>query len=105
MIIALVQFKLPAPVSVEKATALFEGSAHLYRDMPGLIRKHYVLTEDGTAAGGIYLWETKGAAERTYNGDWRKMVMERYGSEPQVTYFESPVSVDNVAGEILVPAS
>ncbi len=72
MIITLVQFKLPKPVSVEEASKLSEGSAHLYRDMPGLIRKHYVLTEDGSA--------------------------------PQVTYFESPVSVDNVAGKILTSA-
>ncbi|MHA1537902.1 MAG: monooxygenase [Alphaproteobacteria bacterium] len=104
MIIALVQIKLPEPVSLGKATELFEGSAHLYRGMPGLIRKHYVLTEDGATGGGVYLWETRAAAKAVYNAEWRKMIVERYGSEPQVTYFESPVTVDNVAEDALVAA-
>lgn len=104
MIIALIQIKLPEPVSLAKATELFEGSAHIYRGMPGLIRKHYLLTEDGSNVGGVYLWETRQAAEATYTAEWRDMVAERYGCEPQVSYFESPVTVDNVAAESLVPA-
>ena len=68
--------------------------------MPGLIRKHYVLTEDGRTAGGIYLWKTRADAERQYDEAWRRFVTEKYGTEPQLTYFESPVVVDNLIGEI-----
>ncbi len=28
------------------------------------------------------------------------MVKQRYGAEPSITYFQSPVIVDNVTGEI-----
>ena len=67
MIIALVQFRLPAPMTVAQAREVFASTAPRYRDLPGLIRKHYVLTEDGRTAGGIYLWKTRADAERQYD--------------------------------------
>ena len=100
MITALVQFKLPQPVSREKARELFSATAPKYRDVPGLVRKYYVLSQDGASAGGVYLWKSKSDAERLYNADWKKSIQDRFGSPPTVTYFESPVIVDNVAGSI-----
>jgi len=32
---------------------------------------------------------------------WEDFVRERYGAPPSVTYFESPVVVDNVTNEIV----
>ena len=100
MITALVQFKLPQPVTREKAREIFSGTAPKYREVPGLIRKYYVLSQDGTSAGGVYLWKSRADAEKLYTADWKKFIRERYGAEPSVTYFESPVVVDNVAGSI-----
>lgn len=102
MITAIVQFRLPAPVSREQARSIFEGSAPNYRNMPGLVRKYYLLSEDGRTAGGAYLWESRAAAEAVYDDAWRRTVTERYGAEPSVAYFESPVVVDNKTGEILI---
>ena len=59
MITALVQFRLPQPVTREKARQLFVGSAPKYREASGLIRKYYLLSEDGGTAGGVYLWKSK----------------------------------------------
>jgi hypothetical protein len=59
MITALVQFRLPQPVTREKAQQLFVGSAPKYREASGLIRKYYLLSEDGGTAGGVYLWKSK----------------------------------------------
>ena len=70
--------------------------------MPGLIRKYYVLAEDGMSAGGVYLWESRAAAEAVYTDAWRAFVTEKYGAPPQVAYLASPVVVDNKIGEILV---
>lgn len=100
MITAIVQFELPEPVSREKAKQLFMGSAEKYQNTSGLIRKYYLLTEDGRTAGGVYLWESREAAEQTYSEEWRKNLIEKYGSNPSLTYFESPVIVDNEKGEI-----
>jgi hypothetical protein len=99
MITAIVTFKLPDGTTAEEARKMFEASAPRYREVPGLIRKYHVFDEDGTG-GGIYLWQSREAADALYGGAWRRMMRERYGAEPLVRYFETPVIVDNVVGEI-----
>jgi putative monooxygenase ydhR len=97
MITTLVQFALPAPISLAEATRRFESSAPKYRNLPGLIRKYYVLCEDGRTAGGIYLWESRAAAEAVYSGEWRERVEKLYGVAPTIAWFDTPVVVDNLA--------
>jgi hypothetical protein len=101
MITALVQFKLPQPITREKAREIFLSTAPKYREVPGLIRKYYLLSEDGRTAGGVYLWKSREDAEPLYGEDWRKLIAEKYGAEPTVQYFFSPVIVDNLTGEII----
>ena len=100
MITTLVEFHLPAPISLEEATRRFEESAPKYRNLAGLIRKYYIRSQDGRVAGGIYLWESRPAAERVYDGEWRARVEQLYGAKPTITWFDSPVIVDNAAGTI-----
>jgi hypothetical protein len=104
MITAIVQFKLPEGISRAQAAALFNQSAPKYRNLPGLVRKYYLYGEDG-AAGGVYLWESRAAAEKVYDAAWRRMLTERYGAAPTVTYFETPVIVDNLTGKIETEAA
>jgi hypothetical protein len=52
MITALVQIKLPEPMATDKAQAVFAETAPKYREVKGLIRKYYLLSEDGETAGG-----------------------------------------------------
>ncbi len=104
MITALVQFTLPQPITREKAREIFSSTAPKYRDIPGLIRKYYILSEDGATAGGVYLWRSREDAERLYTGDWRGLIAEKYGAEPSVHYFATPVVVDNLIGEIITDA-
>ena len=56
MVTALVQFKLPKPMTRDKAQEIFSTTAPRYRDLQGLIRTYYILSEDGGTAGGVYLW-------------------------------------------------
>ncbi|MBI2985547.1 MAG: YdhR family protein [Deltaproteobacteria bacterium] len=101
MITALVQFKLPAPMTQDKAKETFFSTAPKYQAVKGLIRKYYLLSEDGSTAGGVYLWKSRGDAERLYTDEWKKFVLEKYGAGPSITYFNSPVIVDNLSGEII----
>ncbi len=101
MIITVVQFKLPEPITRDQAKEIFLNTAPKYREVEGLLRKNYILSEDGKIAGGVYLWKTRDHARELYGDQWRAFVTEKYGSEPSVQYFESPVLVDNVAGEII----
>src|SRR3954465_15458616 len=96
MITAVVRFKLPADVTLAAATELFKGSAPKYQNLPGLVRKYYLYGE-GTG-GGVYLWKSRADAEKVYTAEWRRMIADRYGAEPEITFFESPAIVDNERG-------
>ena len=100
MIVALVQFALPERLTVAQAREVFASTAPRYLNMPGLVRKHYLLSEDGRTAGGMYVWKTRTDAERQYTDEWRAFVRGKYGVEPQLSFFDSPVSVDNVTGTV-----
>lgn len=102
MITAIVEFQLPHPLSLEEAQATFQSTAPKYLQMPGLIRKYYFRSEDGTKAGGIYLWQSKQAALAVYTDEWKAFVRGKYGTEPQLTFLDCPVVVDNQSGEIVV---
>lgn len=101
MITAITTFRLPKPITRDEARALFLSTAPKYQGMPGLVRKVYVLSEEGDTAGGIYLWTSRVEADAVYTESWRAFVREKYGTDPTVTYFDSPVVVDNVTHEIL----
>jgi hypothetical protein len=101
MITAIVHFDLPEPLAREKAQTLFLDSAPTYRQVKGLIRKYYLLSEDGAKAGGVYLFNSREDAERLYTDEWKKYIVGKYGSEPSFTYFEVPVVVDNLIGDII----
>lgn len=101
MITALVQFILPQSLSREKAREVFSGTAQKYREIHGLIRKYYILSQDGRTAGGVYLWNSEEDAKRLYTDEWKQFIFDKYGVLPSVTYFESPVIVDNVTGQII----
>ena len=101
MITTITTFRLPKPITREEARSIFLSTAPKYRGIPGLIRKCYVLSQDGSTAGGIYLWNSRSDADAMYTESWRAFVREKYGTDPTVTYFESPVVVDNVTNQIL----
>ena len=86
MITAIVRFKLPANVTLDAATKLFKGSAPKYQNLPGLIRKYYLYGEG--QGGGVYLWKSRADAEKIDTAEWRGMIAERYGAEPEITFFE-----------------
>ena len=95
MITAIVRFKLPATMTAAKAAELFEGSAPKYKGVQGLVRKYYLYDAQGQTGGGCYLWNSKADAERVYTPAWKAMITERYGAAPEISYFETPVIVDN----------
>jgi len=98
VITAIVKFPLPEGTTRETAKELFEGSAPNYKGAPGLVRKYYLYGE-GPTGGGVYLWESREAADRQYSDAWKTMISERYGTAPDITYFDTPVIVDNSTSE------
>ena len=99
MITALVQFDLPFGTTVAEASELFKQSAPEYRAMPGLVRKYCMFGEHGHVIA-VCLWEDRDAAERSFDQEWRTRFAQRYGIEPTITFYATPVIVDNALGLI-----
>jgi len=97
MIAALVLFHRERSMGREEAVRAFETTAPRYRGLPGLHFKAYLHEPDG-AVGGFYLFESREAAERLYTPEWRRTAAERYGVEPEIRYFDVPLTVDNGIG-------
>ena len=97
MVITVVTFPT-GDNNYEQMVELIKGSVSKYQAAAsaGLMRKNYLLTEDGKTAGAIYLWESKEKAELFFNENWREYLKDRYGTYPEVKYFNTPVEVDNV---------
>jgi hypothetical protein len=96
MITAIVRFPPPQGMSPDDVKVAFEHSAPHFRGAPGLIRKYYLLGADRTG-GGVYLWESREAAENMYSDAWRQQIAERFGAAPKIEYFDTPLVIDNAA--------
>lgn len=101
MITTIATFNLPQPITRAEARAIFQSTAPNYLGLKGLVRKIYVLSQDGQTAGGVYIWNSKADADALFNETWREFVREKYGTYPTLTYFDSPVLVDNVVNNII----
>lgn len=99
MITAIVRFKLPAGTTSEKAAEMYRASSKKYENLAGLVRKYYLFDPKSGEGGGVYLWESRAAADAVYTATWKADLTKRYGMEPQVSYFDSPVIVDNTGAK------
>jgi len=43
-----------------------------------------------------------GNRRKLYPNEWKAFIKEKYGTAPSVIYFDSPVIVDNLVGEIIM---
>lgn len=106
MITEFVLFDLPANMSREQVVASMRAVVPKWRAMPDLIRKTFVYDPEGKQTGAFYLWNNKSAALQAHGEDWRRAVMQTFGSVPVIRYFETPLVVDNALQQIIEqPAS
>jgi hypothetical protein len=83
MITAIVRYQLPASIDHDACLA------HFVKIAPGI-------------AGGVYQWRTRADADAFYSGPWRKGIVERYGMEPEIEFFDVFAITDNAAGTVKV---
>ncbi len=81
-------------MTVEEARERFGTNAHTYLDVPGLLWKAYLLSDDGLTVGGNYWWRDRASAEAAFNDGWLAGVAEKYGAPPTIEWFDAPVVVD-----------
>lgn len=100
MIIAVVEIPMPKPLTRAKAAAIFRDYGPKWHKVPGLIRKYYTLG-DHHDTGGVFLWQSREAAEAAYaDPSWHRLIHERYGAPPKVRYYDIPVIVNNETGQV-----
>jgi hypothetical protein len=99
--IVVVQFDLPKR-SEDDAIKGGTSTAPIYRDLgnKGLIRKDYLNGDAGT--GGVYLWESRAAAEVWFTEERIAELTKRFGAGPRLTWYDTHVTVDNLKGETRV---
>jgi len=102
MITAIVQFKVGKDVSRDEVLTSIQNAAPRFQNVDQLIRKNFLFDEQRGVRGGVYTWKSREAAEAFHakGGAWRQAIIDLSGAEPEITWFETPVLVDNTTGEI-----
>jgi len=95
MITVITRFAVPTAMNAGQMRAAFEQAAPAFRNVPGLIRKQFLLSADGRTAGGVYLWEDEEAARDFMQQRVAPMIRQKYQVEPTMEFYESPVLVEN----------
>ena len=97
-------FQVPEGTSKESLRQTIKATAHTYQGIPGLIRKYYGIRDDGKTLVGIYLWESRAAADRLYTADWIAMVTKRWGTPPLRQDWETPMVVESAEKRLVEAA-
>ena len=95
MITVITRFTVPGTINASQMQAGFTQAAPAFRNVPGLIRKQFLLSPDGRTAGGVYLWEEEQAARSFMQQRVAPMIRGKYQVEPTIEFYHSPVLVEN----------
>lgn len=93
----LVVIKTPVGITRPMLEGGFKQALPVYEKIPGLLRKFFIANEN--SFGGMYLWKDRASADAWYTAAWRAKAKATYGSEPQLTYFDSPLQIENQASK------
>jgi hypothetical protein len=94
-------YQVPSSLDEPAIRSLFDQVAGNYLGVPGLVRKYFGFTEDAQQVIGIYLWETKEAADAFYSPEWMAGVTERWGAAPLKQEWTVPVVAETTVGEVV----
>jgi hypothetical protein len=101
MITEYVLFDLPPGLTRDEVVQGMREVAPRWAAEPALVRKTFVHDPVAGQAGAFYLWRDQASAERAHGAAWRAGVKARYGSEPVIRHFQTPLVVDNALGQVI----
>jgi hypothetical protein len=101
MVTVIVKYDLAPSFTHERVLTNFEQALPKYQDLPGLIRKYFLIAEDGKSAGSVYLWETRQQAVSFHDEAWKQFMSGKYGHRPNLAIFDCPIVIDNVSREVI----
>jgi hypothetical protein len=101
MTTSITRFRLPSGVPTSAVKNGFLEVAPHFKYPSGLLRKYFLISEDGTTGCGVYLWNSMEQARTFFKGMLRPMIRDKFQVDPTIEYYDAPVVVDNVTSEII----
>ncbi len=99
MITSITRFPLPPGLDRAAIIEDIKSTIQVYQGCPGLIRKYIGIDLEQGHGAGIYLWEDRASADAYYRIALARM-KSQLGAEPEVTFLDTPVVVDNRSGVV-----
>ena len=99
----LVEIPIPTGVTRERLAAEFAAAVPLYQKVPGLLRKHFTISDTGTF-GGIYIWKDQASARNWFNAAWHERVRGTYGRDAVIEWFDTPILLPTQSRDAALPA-
>jgi heme-degrading monooxygenase HmoA len=87
----LVLVRTPAGVSRDQLVAGFRKAAPEHQAIAGLLRKHFIIGDNGASFGGLYLWKDEASAQAWFNDAWHERVRKSYGQDAAIDWFDTPI--------------
>src|SRR4030067_2242308 len=75
MVTVICEFVLSPDFTPERARSVFLGSIDKFVNMKGLIRKYFLLSEDGKTGASVYLWGTRKPGEDFFTEAWKDFMV------------------------------
>ena len=97
-VVAVVTFPSSSQLDDAALRRLLEQAGPDYIHVPGLRRK-YFLSGDGIG-GGVYEWESRASADAFYDEAWYAMAKDRFGSVPEIVFYDAPAIADGVQHQL-----
>lgn len=86
----LVTIAPPSGIEKTRLVQEFQAAIPTYRAVPGLLRKYFIIADDGRF-GGIYLWKDRAAADQWFNAAWKQRVRATYGTDAVLEWFDTAI--------------
>lgn len=83
-------FERPVALSNQDLIEKFRQSAPIYRDLEGLVSKHYLMGVNENNAGGVYVFKDRTAAEAWFTPEKIAWAEERFGPI-KLQHFDVPI--------------
>jgi hypothetical protein len=101
MITVISKFQIRPGLTRDVALDEIQETIGWYQGREGCIRKYICMNWDEGYGYGVYLWSDRGLAEAFY-AEATKEIERQTGAPPEITFFDTPVVVDNAAGQVIV---
>jgi hypothetical protein len=99
MIGVFVSFTYGDDFDRDRVERIAREAQSMFRGMPGLRLKCFMVDAAGHKATNVYLWESRAAADGFFTDELRERVTTLYGVQPEITFADVLEVVDNSALE------